>query len=85
MHDMQLFLIPFHFFLTVNILNNDLKIFKPKSYFENKNLNLLPYSITLLPILIFFFHPTDLEKLKLIAKKLSIVEPNLWSDPIIYI
>ncbi len=85
MHDMQLFLIPFHFFLTVNVLNKDLKIFKPKSFFEIRNLNLLIYLITLLPILAFFFYPTNLEKLELIVKKLAIVEPNLWSEPIMYI
>jgi hypothetical protein len=41
--------------------------------------------ITLLPILIFFLFPTDLEKLELIASKLTIVEPNLWTEPIIYV
>lgn len=84
MHDMQLFLIPFHFFLSVNILNSNLKIFQPKSYFEKKNLTLLPYLITFLPIAIFVMYPTDLEKLKLIAKKLLIVEPNLWWHPLEY-
>jgi len=85
MHEMQLFLIPFHFFLTVNVLNNNLKILKPKSYFEMKNFNLLTYLIPILLILAFFFFPAKLEKLELIAKKLAIVEPNLWSDSIMYL
>tara|TARA_B110000977_G_C11023003_1_gene472077 strand:- start:294 stop:1583 length:1290 start_codon:yes stop_codon:yes gene_type:complete len=82
MHDMQVFLIPFHFLLSVNILNKNLKLFNPKNYFEKINLTLTPYLITFLPIIIFQFYPTDIEKLKIIAEKLSVVEPNLWWNPI---
>ena len=82
MHDMQVFLIPFHFLLSVNILNKDLKLFNPKNYFKKINLTLTPYLITFLPIIIFQFYPTDIEKLKIIAEKLSVVEPNLWWNPI---
>ncbi len=82
MHDMQLFLIPFHFLLSANVLNKNFKIFNPKKYFEKENLTLIPYLITLLPILIFILYPTDIEKLKIISKKLQVIEPNLWWDPI---
>ena len=82
MHDMQVFLIPFHFLLSVNVLNKELKLFNVKEYFKYKNLNLSLYLITLVPILVFSFYPTDIEKLEIIAKKLRVLEPNLWWDPI---
>ena len=82
MHDMQVFLVPFHFLLSVNVLNKNLKLFNPKNYFEKVNLTLTPYLITLLPIIIFQFYPTDIEKLKIMAEKLSAIEPNLWWDGI---
>tara|TARA_A100001015_G_scaffold156468_1_gene173631 strand:- start:1439 stop:2752 length:1314 start_codon:yes stop_codon:yes gene_type:complete len=84
MHDMQLFLIPFHFLLSVNVLNKDLQLFNLKEYFKFQNLNLSLYLITLTPILIFLFYPSDIERLEIIAKKLSVIEPNLWDDPIKY-
>ena len=43
MHDMQIFLIPFHFLLSVNVLNKELKLFNVKEYFKYKNLNLSLY------------------------------------------
>ena len=82
MHDMQLFLVPFHFLLSVNVLNKNFKLFNPKNYFEKINLTLTPYLITLLPIIIFLFYPTNIEKLKIMAEKLSSIEPNLWWDGI---
>ena len=40
--------------------------------------------MTLSPILVFSFYPSDIEKLEIIAKKLYVLEPNLWWDPIKY-
>jgi hypothetical protein len=84
MHDLQLFLIPFHFLLSVNILNKNLKLFNFRNYFERKNLILTPYLLTLLPIFVFILYPTDIEKLQLISKNLLILEPNIWLEAVHY-
>jgi len=82
MHDLQLFIIPFHFFLTLNIIDKKFNFLNIKSYFEKNSKHLYFYIVTIIPIFIFILFPSDLEKLKLIYDDLLILDPQIWWDPI---
>ena len=82
MHDLQLFIIPFHFFLTLNVINKKFNLLNIKSYFEKDNKHIFSYIVTVIPIFIFILFPSDLEKLKLIYNDLLILDPQIWWDPI---
>ena len=81
-HDMQLFLIPFHFLLTLNIVNNDFNILGRSSYVNKKNLVLFPYILTILPFLIFISYPTSIDLAQLIAKNILEIDPDIFTAPI---
>ncbi len=82
MHDIQLFLIPFHIVLTLNVINKDFKILSYKDYFNKKNINLLFYIFTIIPFFIFILFPVSPERINLIIKNILLVDPQAFSAPI---
>ena len=84
MHDMQLFLIPFHFLLTLNVLNNNFKFNNLNNYLILSNYPLYAYILTIIPVIFFFIYPTDIDKLKLVADKIWKIDPEAWWGPISY-
>ena len=82
MHDIQLFLIPFHFILTLNVIDRDFKLLSYKNNFNKKNLNLLFYIFTTIPFFIFIFSPVSPEKIDLITKGILLADPQAFSAPI---
>tara|TARA_B100000989_G_scaffold49458_1_gene32488 strand:- start:1467 stop:2756 length:1290 start_codon:yes stop_codon:yes gene_type:complete len=82
MHDIQLFLIPFHFILTLNVIDRDFKLLSYKNNFNKKNLNLLFYIFTTIPFFIFIFFPASPEKINLIIKNVLLADPHAFSAPI---
>jgi len=82
MHDIQLFLIPFHFLLSMNIINNNLNLFNFRNYLNKKHLILVPYLITILPIIVFIFYPIKLEKIELLAENVWLIDPEVSWWPI---
>ena len=81
MHDIQLFLVPFHFFLTINIINKNFNFFDFKDYYNKKNLAVIPYFFTFFPLFLFIFFPTSLDKIILIQKNLSSIDSEFLLLP----
>ncbi len=81
-HDIQLFLIPFHFILTLNVINKDFKILSYKNTFNKKNIILLFYIFTTIPFFIFILYPVSPEKINLIIKNVLLADPQVFSAPI---
>jgi len=77
MHDIQLFLIPFHLFLSLNVINSNFNFFDVKDYFNKRYLSLSPYIFTILPLIFFIYYPTELKKIELIAKDIWLIDPDV--------
>jgi hypothetical protein len=81
-HDVQFFVLPFHFFLTLNVLNPNFNFLNKSDYLKKKNIPLLFYFLFLIPFFLFIIFPTKIGKLKLIYDDLILINPNVWWDPI---
>ena len=81
-HDIQLFLIPFHFTLTLNVIDKDFKILSYKNNFNKKNVNLLFYIFTTIPLFIFILFPASPEKINLIINNVLLADPQAFLAPI---
>ena len=77
MHGIQLFLIPFHLFLSLNIINTNFNFFDVKGYFNKKYLRLSLYIFTILPLILFIYYPTELKKIELIAKDIWLIDSDV--------
>ena len=77
MHDIQLFLIPFHLFLSLNVINSNFNFFDVKDYFNKRYLSLSLYIFTILPLIFFIYYPTEIKKIELIAKDIWLIDPDV--------
>ncbi len=84
-HDLQFFLIPFHFFLTLNVVNKDFNILNINSYINRKNIAILIYIFTILPLVVFILNPVSLEKITLVANNILLIDPDVYKAPIIHV
>ena len=84
-HGIQFFLIPFHFFLSLNIYNSKFNILKINDYFKKENLYLSAYLFTLIPLFYFLLNPVELNQLKLIYNNVVNYDKNILSSPIYFL
>lgn len=84
-HGIQFFLIPFHFFLSLNIYNSKFNILKIKDYFRKENLYLSAYLLTLIPLFYFILNPVELNQLKLIYNNVVSYDKNILWSPIYFL
>ena len=78
-------MIPFHFFLSLNIYNSKFNILKIKDYFKKENLYLSAYLFTLIPLFYFLLNPVELNQLKLIYNNVVNYDKNILSSPIYFL
>ena len=70
-NELQLFLIPFHIFLTINIFYENFYFFKKDTYLKKKFLYISSYIVLIIPILLILKNNTSIEDIKFIYNNIS--------------
>ena len=84
-HEIQFFLIPFHFCLTLNVYFEKISIKEIKSVSGTSLLYLNLYLITFIPFFYFIFNPTEINQLRDIYENVLKYDQNILWDPIKFV